>query len=507
MQLSKSYLARSEGEASLADLPPRTAFNLPEKVLQFGTGVLLRGLPDFFIESANRKGVFNGRIVVVKTTGSDDSAFEEQDNLYTLCTRGVGEEGLSESFMVCAVISRVLRAREDWKQVLACAHNPNLSIVISNTTEIGIQMSDDRVTDLPPASFPGKLLAFLYERYKVFQGGDASGLVIVPTELIDDNGQKLEGIILDLAYRNNLEVDFIEWLENKNRFCNSLVDRIVPGFPAHDDADIIQKRLGYQDRLLTVCEPFRLWAIAGDKDLAARIGFASVDTGLVITPDITLFRELKLRLLNGTHSFLCALSFLSGFQLTRDSVADASFSGFVRELIHQEIRPSIPGGISSELSVEFANQVIKRFANPFIDHSWLSISVQYTAKMNMRNTVLIKRYTEHFGEAPACMAICFSAYLLFMKSVRVQDGRYFGLSDASGYEIKDAAAGYFHQLWNSGLTSSDLVKTVLSNADLWETNLSALPGFCEAVTASLEQMLKKGVRGTVVDFMEAKVSL
>jgi tagaturonate reductase len=367
-------------------------------------------------------------------------------------------------------------------------------------------MSNDRVTDMPPSSFPGKLLAFLYERYKIFQGSDASGMVIIPTELIDDNGQKLEGIIMELAYRNNLEVEFLEWLEKKNRFCNSLVDRIVPGYPPKRDAEIIQQRLGYQDRLLTVCEPFRLWAIEGDKDLIERIGFASVDTGLVITPDITRFKELKLRLLNGTHSFLCALSFLSGLQLTRDAIADASLSSFARELIYDEIRPSIPGVISDELSGEFANQVMERFANPFIDHSWLSISVQYTTKMNMRNTVLMKHYAEHFGEAPARMAMCFSAYLLFMKSVRVQDGRYFGLSDGTEYEIKDAAAVYFHQLWKQGLTPSVLVETVLSNADLWSTDLSALPGFSTAVSAFLEQMLIKGVRGTVRDLMEAKLS-
>src|SRR5438309_8834783 len=173
-------------------VPEEAIFELAEKVLQFGTGVLLRGLPDYFIDKANRLGIFNGRIVVVKSTAQgDSSAFEKQDGLYTLCVRGIEDGKKIEENIINASISRVLSAQSEWEQILQCAHNPNLQIIISNTTEMGIQLVKDAIHHHPPVSFPGKLLAFLYERFKAFNGSEHSGLVIVPTELIPDNGEEL----------------------------------------------------------------------------------------------------------------------------------------------------------------------------------------------------------------------------------------------------------------------------------------------------------------------------
>ncbi|MBK5271013.1 MAG: altronate oxidoreductase, partial [Bacteroidia bacterium] len=209
MQLSKENLKKINPQPDLS-IPEEKIFELPEKVLQFGTGVLLRGLPDYFIDKANKQGIFNGRVVLVKSTakGSTD-AFEEQDGLYTLCVKGIEEDRKINETIINAAISRVLSANSDWKEILKCAHNPEMKIVISNTTEVGIVLTDDHITSSPPNSFPGKLLAFLYERYKAFKGSEESGMVIVPTELITDNGGKLRSIILQLAQQNKLESNFI----------------------------------------------------------------------------------------------------------------------------------------------------------------------------------------------------------------------------------------------------------------------------------------------------------
>ena len=187
MQLSKEALGQIVTKPGL-ELPDVKLFELPEKVLQFGTGVLLRGLPDYFIDKANKQGIFNGRVVIVKTTNSDSSAFDQQDGLYTICVRGVENGKTIEENIVNASVSRVLSANTEWKRILECAHNPEIKIILSNTTEVGIQLTDDNINDEPPASFPGKLLAFLLERFKAFNGSAASGMVIVPTELITDNG-------------------------------------------------------------------------------------------------------------------------------------------------------------------------------------------------------------------------------------------------------------------------------------------------------------------------------
>src|SRR5690242_963719 len=192
MILNKDNLKKIPAAAGWI-MPDSSLFELPEKVLQFGTGVLLRGLPDYFIDKANRDGIFNGRIVVVKSTGKGDgSAFDRQDNLYTLCIRGIGNGKQVEENIVCSAISRVLTATGHWKEILQCARNPELRVIISNTTEAGIQWVDEDIHLLPPASFPGKLLSFLYERYQAFNGAADSGMVIVPTELIPGNGELLK---------------------------------------------------------------------------------------------------------------------------------------------------------------------------------------------------------------------------------------------------------------------------------------------------------------------------
>ncbi|MFI5153234.1 MAG: altronate oxidoreductase, partial [Chitinophagales bacterium] len=260
MNLSKHNI--SQINPQLVELPDKDIFEYPEKVLQFGTGVLLRGLCDYFIDKANKSGIFRGRIVVVKSTGSggiDD--FAKQDNLYTLCVRGVERGVEKEENIVNASISRVIAAKDHWEEVLACAGNPEMQIVISNTTEVGLVPAKDNIHASPPESFPGKLLAFLYHRYQIFGDDSEKGMVIIPTELIPGNGDLLLSILIELAMENQLEPGFIEWLKQANVFCNSLVDRIVPGKLAAKEQEKTAQTLGYHDELMIMCEIYRLWAV------------------------------------------------------------------------------------------------------------------------------------------------------------------------------------------------------------------------------------------------------
>jgi len=505
MQLSKDIIGRIVAKPGV-EIPDVKLFELPEKVLQFGTGVLLRGLPDFFIDKANKQGLFNGRVVMIKSTDSDSSAFDTQDGLYTICTRGIEDGVKVEENIVNSSVSRVLSAKTDWQRILECAHNPEMKIIISNTTEVGIQLVQDDVTSQPPISFPGKLLAFLYERYKAFNGSKASGMIIIPTELITDNGSKLESIVLELAHLNQLEFEFIEWLESQNTFCNSLVDRIVPGKPKEAECITLENSLGYEDELLIKTEVFRLWAIEGTEKVKDLLSFRYADEGVVITPDINIYKELKLRLLNGTHSFNCGIAFLSGFNLTRDAVEDKLFSTFIKKLVYDEISAAINYDISRDVKEEFASKVLDRFGNPFIDHQWLSITVQYTTKMKMRNVDLLLNHYSNNKTAPVYMSVCFAGFILFMKSVRTDAGKYYGVRNGVEYEIVDEKAEFFYQAWKNSAPEK-IAEVVLSNEELWETDLSLLPGFLQMVRASLLDMMSFGVFATVKEVLTNNVSL
>ncbi len=497
MNTSQNQINLSKGNVAL----PESLFNLPEKVLQFGTGVLLRGLPDYFINKANQQGIFNGRIVVVKSTdGGNAEAFDRQDNLYTICERGIQQGNVFEKNTISSAISRVLSAKTEWDAILECAKNPDLQIITSNTTEVGIQLVQDDIKQSPPISFPGKVLAFLYARFKAFEGSKEHGMVIVPTELIPDNGKKLEGIIFELAHRNALESEFIDWLESSVTFCNSLVDRIVPGKPSPAVKASIEAELGYQDDLLIVSEVYRLWAIEGNQKVKNILSFHQADEGVIIEPNIDLYRELKLRLLNGTHTLSCGLAFLAGFKTVKEAMQDEVMSAFINNLMLAEIGLGIPYKVDEKVAQRFGMQVIDRFRNPNLDHQWLSITVQYTSKMKMRNIPTLLNYYKIYQCVPEYIAFGFAAYLLFMKAVKEENGKYYGIHEDEYYQIQDDKADYFFAKW-AKLSSDELVISVLSDKNLWETDLTNITGFAESVTAFLNQMIEKTMNTSLKTYL------
>lgn len=464
----------------------------PEKIIQFGTGVLLRGLPDYFVNKANQQGIFNGRIVVVKSTAQGGvDAFAEQQNIFSHSIRGIENGKQIDETVINTAISRTLSASTHWAEILLCAQNPEMQIVISNTTEVGIQYAEDDLTATPPVSFPGKLTAFLFERFKTFGGSSESGMVIVPTELIVGNGTKLREIVLKQAATHQLGDDFVQWLQTHNHFCNSLVDRIVPGKPDAETIAALTKKSGYRDDLLIVSEVYSLWAIEGDEKVKSILSFAPADKGVVIEPNIDIFRELKLRLLNGTHTLASGLCYLHGLDTVRESMENPETSAFISDIMLKELAPAIPFELEASRAQEFGNQVLDRFRNPFIRHQLIDITVQYTAKMKMRNIPTLLKHYEITDEVPALFAKGFAAFLLFMKPVQLLEGIYSGERNGQLYPIRCDSASYFAEKWENAGSASDLAAAVLSDQTLWGADLYQLPGFYKSVVENMTLLSKK----------------
>ena len=456
---------------------------LPVKVLQFGTGILLRGLPGFFIDKANRQGIFNGSIAVVKSTPGGADGFPEQHNLYTTIVKGVQDGVLVDERFVNSAIASVTSANDHWPEILELAANPAIQVIISNTTEVGIQYVEESIFQHPPQSFPAKLLAFLHERHKnsvqkppLSEGIGGGRIAVIPTELIPDNGTKLKEIVYRLVAFNQLEEAFATWLGEHVFFCNSLVDRIV----TNASPEMLQS-LPYQDRLAIQTEPYRLWAIEGDDAVRQILSFAQADEGVVITDNIEYYRERKLRLLNGTHTISVCLGFLRGFDTVYGMMRDTAMAAFVEQAAIHEIVPSIPVGEQAGLH-DFARDVLDRFRNPFIEHLLLNITLQATSKMRMRNVPTLLRYHAKFGGVPAKFAEGFAAYLLFMKAVKVTDGQFYGERNKEFYPIRDDFAGYFHEVWQTYANDYPaLALAVCQNTKLWGEDLTRIPGFAETV--------------------------
>ncbi|MFD1769212.1 tagaturonate reductase [Sphingobacterium suaedae] len=494
MLLSKENLGKIA--PTKAELPQVDSFDLPEKVLQFGTGVLLRGLPDYYVDKANKQGVFNGRVLVVKSTSSAGvDAFSEQNGLYTVCIKGLVNGKEKVEYAVNNAISRVLSAAQDWSEILEAAKNPELQVVFSNTTEVGIVLSNDKITDAPPASFPGKLLAFLYKRFQHFQGDVAKGLVVLPTELISDNAQKLKKIVLNLASQNELEDAFVDWLEEANDFCNTLVDRIVPGRLPEEEQKATEVELGFEDELMIMAEPFSLWAIETESPRVKDVlSFASVDSGIVLVPSIDKFKEIKLRLLNGTHTLSCAAALWSGFTTVKEAMGNHLFHQFVKDLMQKEIGRAILDQYIEQGDVDrFSSSVLDRFSNPFLEHRWENIALNYTSKMNMRNVALIgKWYNKHLFP-PLHIALGFAAYIKFMDT-KQKDGKYVQEIEGQNVVLQDEFAPLFYDYWKDEYT---VVQRVLSDDSLWGKDLTTYPEFASTVQRYLDEIRAEGVLKTI----------
>ena len=479
-------------------------FDLPVKVLQFGTGVLLRGLCDFLIDAANKQGIFNGRIVVVKSTAGSADDFAAQDGLYTVCVRGAaGQEIIDEATTITA-ISRVISAQDNWQAVLQTARNPHLEVIISNTTEVGIEYVEESIFGDCPASFPAKLTALLYERFRTFGGKKDRGLVVIPTELIVDNGLKLRDCVEKVAAHNELGKLFMKWLKFHVKFCNSLVDRIVPGKPDAETQAVLEAKLGYSDSLLTVAEPYLLWAIEGDDRVKKVLSFAKIHPNVIIDEDISYYRERKLRILNGSHSAAAPLGYLSGFDITFECMNNPAMLAFYERIIADEILPTLPFDDQKEELRTYADDILSRYRNPFLQQKLIGITLQQTSKMNARNGKTLQRYYKKMGKVPPHFALGFAAYLLFMKAVKEENSQYFGQRGDAFYVINDAAAPYFYEQWQgtTPANAGDLVKTTLSNTKLWDKDLTKLNGFAEAITELLQAMLEKGVKAVLEAQME-----
>ncbi|HEV2148376.1 MAG TPA: tagaturonate reductase [Longimicrobiaceae bacterium] len=463
--------------------PAPELLELPEKAVQFGTGAFLRGFVEFFLDAANRAGRFGGRVVMVGSTGSGrDQVLNEQDGLYTLAVQGISDGAPFREHRVIGSVSRALSARGEWDRVLALARAPELELVFSNTTEVGIALDEEDRPDLqPPRSFPGKLVRFLYERATAFGFAPERGVVVIPCELIEDNGDRLREIVLALAERWALGDDFARWVREAVPFCNTLVDRIVPGAPDGEERERLVAELGYEDELLTVCEPYRLFAIQGGDALRARLGFADADPGIVVADDVAPFRERKVRLLNGAHSAMVPAALLCGCETVREAVEDERVGPFLRRVLLEEIVPSLeaPG------AERFAAEVLDRFANPHVRHALADITLQQTMKLRVRVVPSITEYARRTGRAPASLAFAFAAYLLWARG-------------GAGERRADDQGERIRGLWDalpddSPAALRELARAACADVETWGTDLSAVPGFAEAVGEALEHAAREGV--------------
>jgi tagaturonate reductase len=479
---------------------------LPERVLQFGEGGFLRGFVDWMIHGMNRKGLFNGRVVVVQPIAHGQvKMLNAQRGAYTLLMRGIENGTVTERKELITSISRGIDPYTQFAEYLKCAHNPDLRFIVSNTTEAGISYSaDDKQTDQPPASFPAKLTLLLLERYKAFNGDASKGFILLPCELIDRNGDNLKKTVLKTAQNWKLDTAFIQWIESANVFTNTLVDRIVTGYPK-DSIETLWAESGYRDDLFDSSELFHLWVIEGPASLAEELPLAKAGFNVIVSDNMKPYRDRKVGILNGAHTSTVPAAYLAGFNFVGDFMADPAVSGFMRQAIADEVIPTLTLP-KAELDL-FATSVFERFSNPFIHHALLSITLNSVSKYKARVLPSLERYLAQQGKLPKRLAFALAALIVFYRGTDIKDGALIGHRDGREYPIKDSLPilEKFASLWSAfatsdgSLTVRTLTDAVLEQKDWWGKDLRELPGLSEAVAADVSAILAKGVPSAIAN--------
>ncbi len=490
-KLSKQLVSSSQAFPS--DVKVNVPKQLPEKVLQFGEGGFLRGFVDWMINELNAAGHFNGSVVVVQpiAQGMVDK-LNAQDGLYTHILRGVVNGKTVEEKEIVACISRGLNPYTQFAEYLSLARSPDLRVIVSNTTEAGIVFrAEDKLDDAPPVSYPGKLTQFLYEHYKSLGESKAKGFIILPCELIERNGDNLKRCVLQTAENWKLPAAFVEWLKTANDWGNTLVDRIVTGYPK-DDAAAITQKLGYQDDLLNTSEPFHFWVIEASQECAKELPFDKVGLDVVFTPNMTPYRDRKVRILNGAHTMTVLAAYLSGKDTVGECMDDELIRSFMQRGIYDEIIPTLD--LPKDDLTRFAAAVTERFANPFIKHYLLSIALNSTSKFKARLLPSVKEYLKRNGrKVPQRLAFSLAALIAFYRGTEIRNGNsLIGKRGADEYKIQDDAAALqlFQKVWSSLASDPDaLVREVLAATALWGEDLNVLPGFAAAVAKHLKAIL------------------
>jgi len=459
-----------------------------EKVIQFGEGNFLRAFVDWIIWKTNQKTDFDASVVLVQPIekGMVDM-LNEQDCLYHLNLQGLDGGKPVDSVEMIDVISRGINPYRDFQDYLRLAEQPQMRFVISNTTEAGIAFDPScKFTDAPAASYPGKLTQLLYHRYEYFSGDKSKGFIIFPCELIFENGKHLKECIRQYIQLWNLGEGFSEWFETACGVYSTLVDRIVPGYPRDTAAQLIE-RIGIEDKMLDKAEIFHLWVIEAPASVAKEFPADQAGLNVLFVPSEAPYHERKVTLLNGPHTVLSPVGYLSGLDTVKECCEDPEIGAFVHKVMFEELMQTL--NLPEEELKSFANDVMDRFRNPFVKHFVTSIMLNSFPKYRTRDLPGLKTYLKRQGKLPEGLVLGLAGICTYYKGGKRGDVDIVPNDDPKIITL-------LQELWAGGDVRK-VAEGVLGATFIWDEDLNAIPGLTEMLCADLALIQEKGMREAV----------
>lgn len=465
----------------------------PERIIQFGEGNFLRAFADWIIQNMNAKTDFNSSIVVVQPIEKGMvEMLDKQDNLYHVNLQGLEKGEAVNSLELIDVISRSLNPYKDYEAFIKLAEQPEMRFVISNTTEAGIAFDPScRLNDAPAASYPGKLTQLLYHRFKTFNGDKSKGLIIFPCELIFLNGHKLKETIDQYIDLWQLGDDFRNWFEEACGVYATLVDRIVPGFP-RKDIEAIKEKLQYNDNLVVQAEVFHLWVIEAPQEVAGEFPADKAGLNVLFVPSEAPYHERKVTLLNGPHTVLSPVAFLSGIDIVRDACQDEVIGKYIHKVMFDELMETL--NLPEAELKQFANDVLDRFNNPFVDHQVTSIMLNSFSKYQTRDLPGLKEYLKRKGGLPEGLVLGLAAIITYYKGGKREDGTEIVPND------DPKTICLMKELWTTHSTQT-VAENILAAKDIWGENLNRISGLTERVVYYLDAIQERGMKKIVKEVL------
>jgi tagaturonate reductase len=468
----------------------------PVKILQFGEGNFLRAFVDWQIDIANEKGVMNSGVAICQPIIDPEKKvlkvidlLNEQDHLYHVYLEGIENKQPKKDVRMVKSVMDSFNPYEEYAKYESYFLSPELKITISNTTEAGIRYEEgDDLTACPPKSYPAKMTALLYKRFKHFNGDPEKGLVIICCELIENNGSTLHEYVIKHAEYHKLGQDFIDWVENNCHFCDTLVDRIVPGFP-RETINEIKEEIGYDDNLVVKAELYHLWAIGGPgyKKVMELLPLDKAGLHVIFMPSIKQFRDKKVRILNGSHTGMVTMALMMGCETVMDAFNTPAIEKFVNDMVAEEVIPMIEED-QAELK-EFAASILERFYNPYIKHLLKSISLNSLSKWEARNYPTVKDNWFKAGKVAEHECMSFAALMAYY-------------SPKSGFEPDDTAefVAYIRNNWNSEDLEGTVSK-IVKESGIFTVDFSEVPGFIPTVAKYLKDIEELGMKAALDKFL------
>lgn len=452
--------------------------NYPIKVIQFGEGNFLRAFVEWQIQQMNKVGLFEGSVAIVQPIEQGmTKLLDNQEDIYTVVLEGLLEGKKVQSDEIITVVDRTVNPYYKHADFLALADLPTAQFVFSNTTEAGIAFNDkDKLTDKPAKSYPGKLTQLLYRRFR----NGLPGFQIIPCELIEHNGIVLKEIVLKYAEMWDLGADFVDWVNEKNDFYSTLVDRIVPGFP-HENKNEVFAQIGYEDNLLVKAEAFLLFVIEGNKKLEKLLPLKEAGLNVIVTDDMQPYRERKVRLLNGPHTTMTPLALLAGIETVGDVMKDADFSQFINDEMYKEISPMI--ALPAKELAEYAEAIKERFNNPFVRHELTSIALNSISKCEYRLLPTILQNIERMEKVPARITLAFAAWLMIYGD--------YGLPVRAD-DTEDVMSDLIDLR-----KEADYISAVLAHKAFWGRDLTKVPGLLDTIRVDIAAIKEQGTRALI----------